>query len=87
MCNKPLPSNERLRSASLASAVFKRQATILTDSRIDQSVQRRAGRLGFDIRQGQYIFFHSVHTGSGAQPDSNTMGTGGSFPGDKAAGA
>jgi hypothetical protein len=30
---------------------------------------------------------HSVQTGSGAHPASYPMGTGGSFPGDKAAGA
>jgi hypothetical protein len=30
---------------------------------------------------------HVVHTGSGAHPVSYPMGTGGSFPGGKAAGA
>jgi hypothetical protein len=29
---------------------------------------------------------HRVHTGSGAHPVSYSMGTGGSFPGDKVAG-
>jgi hypothetical protein len=33
------------------------------------------------------IPLHSVHTGSGNHPDSCPMGTGGSFLGDKAAGA
>jgi hypothetical protein len=32
-------------------------------------------------------FLHVVQTGSGVHPTSNPMGTGGSFPGGKAAGA
>jgi hypothetical protein len=32
-------------------------------------------------------FLHVVQTGSGADPASYSMGTGGSFPGGKAAGA
>jgi hypothetical protein len=34
-----------------------------------------------------FSFLHSVQTGSGTQPASYPMGTGGSFPGGKAAGA
>jgi hypothetical protein len=48
----------------------------------------RAGRPGFDLRQGQGIFFfllHSVQTGSRAQRAAYPMGTGGSFPWGKAA--
>jgi hypothetical protein len=35
----------------------------------------------------EFFFRHHVQTGSGAHPASYPMGTGGSFPGDKAAGA
>jgi hypothetical protein len=36
---------------------------------------------------GNFSLRHSVHTVSGANPASYPMGTGGSFPGGKAAGA
>jgi hypothetical protein len=34
----------------------------------------RAGRPGFDSRQGQDFYFYSGHTGSGAHPASYPMG-------------
>jgi hypothetical protein len=43
---------------------------------------------GFDSRQCQeFSLLHSVPTDSGAHPASYPMGTGGSLPGDKVAGA
>jgi hypothetical protein len=44
---------------------------------------------GFDSMQGQEIFspLHVVHTGSTAHTAFYPMGTGGSFPGGRAAGA
>jgi hypothetical protein len=43
---------------------------------------------GFESRWGQELsLLHVVQTGSGAHPASYLMGTGGSFPGGKAAGA
>jgi hypothetical protein len=52
-------------------------------------IRLRAGRPGFDSRQGQGYFSlrHHVQTGSGAHPAFYTMGTGGSLPAGKAAGA
>jgi hypothetical protein len=48
----------------------------------------RTGRSGFNSQQGRESFLlHSDQTGSGADPDSCSMGTGGSFLGGKAAGA
>jgi hypothetical protein len=46
----------------------------------------RAGRSGFDPRQGQKDFSSilCVQTGSGAHPASSPMGTGGPFTGGKA---
>jgi hypothetical protein len=42
----------------------------------------------FKSRLGQeFSLLHFVQTGSGVHPTSHPMGTGGSFPGDKAAGA
>jgi hypothetical protein len=46
----------------------------------------QAGQPGFDRgRDRRYFLRHSVQTGSGAHPASYVMGTGGSFPGSKAA--
>jgi hypothetical protein len=44
-------------------------------------------RVRFPVRAGNFSLHHRVQTGSGALPVSYTMGTRGSFPGDKAAGA
>jgi hypothetical protein len=53
---------------------------------IVQSVSRRAGRPGFDSRQGQeFYFLQSVQIGSGVHPASYPIDAGGSFPGGKAA--
>jgi hypothetical protein len=41
----------------------------------------------FSAWAGNFSLRHHVQTGSGALPSSYPMGTGGSFPGDKAAGA
>jgi hypothetical protein len=41
----------------------------------------------FTARARDLSQFHSVETGSGAHSASDPMGTGGSFPGDKEAGA
>jgi hypothetical protein len=41
----------------------------------------------FPAVSGNFSLRHHVQTGSGAYLDSYAMGTGGSFPGDKAAGA
>jgi hypothetical protein len=38
-------------------------------------------------RVKNFSLLHVVQTGSGVHPTSYLMGTGGSFPGDKAAGA
>jgi hypothetical protein len=47
------------------------------------------GVLEFDFRwvAGNFSLHHRVQDGSGAHPASYPMGTGGSFPGGKAAGA
>jgi hypothetical protein len=47
------------------------------------------GVLGFDSwwEAGNFSFHHRVQNGSGAKPASYPMGTRGSFPGHKAAGA
>jgi len=52
------------------------------DSSVSIEIILRAGRLEFNSRQE-----HRVQIGSGAHPVSYPMGTGSSFPGDKAAGA
>jgi hypothetical protein len=47
----------------------------------------RGSRVRFPEGAGNFSLHHHVQNGSGAQPASYPMGTGGSFPGGKAAGA
>jgi hypothetical protein len=61
-------------------------------AQITQSVYRLATRWmtegsEFESRRGQEFSLHVVQTGSGVHPASHPMGTGGSFPGGKAAGS
>jgi hypothetical protein len=51
---------------------------IENEAGIAQSVQRRAGRSGFDSRKGQAIsLLYSVQSGSGAHPAPYLVSTGG----------
>jgi hypothetical protein len=47
----------------------------------------RGSRVRFPAEAGNFSLHHSVHNGSVAQPASYPMGTRGSLPGGKAAGA
>jgi hypothetical protein len=47
----------------------------------------RGSRFLFPEGAGNFFLHHRVQNGSGAHPASYSMGTGGSFPGGKAAGA
>jgi hypothetical protein len=47
----------------------------------------RSPRVRFPAGDGNFSLHHRVQNGSGAHPASYPMGTRGSFPGDKAAGA
>jgi hypothetical protein len=47
----------------------------------------RGSRVRFPAGAGNFSLHHCVHNGSGAHPASHPMGTRGSFPGSKAAGA
>jgi hypothetical protein len=47
----------------------------------------RGSRVRFPAVAGNFSLHHCVHNGSGAHPASFTIGTRGSFPGSKAAGA
>jgi hypothetical protein len=47
----------------------------------------RGSRVRFQAGAGNFSLHHRVQNGSGAHPASYPMGTGGSFLGDKAAGA
>jgi hypothetical protein len=47
----------------------------------------RGSRVRFPARAGNFSLHHRVQNGSGAHPASYPMGTRGSFPGGKAAGA
>jgi hypothetical protein len=47
----------------------------------------RGSRVRFPVGAGNFSLHHRVQTGSGTHPTSYPMGTRGSFPGGKAAGA
>jgi hypothetical protein len=47
----------------------------------------RGPRVRFPVGDGNFSLHHRVQNGSGAHPVSYPMGTRGSFPGGKAAGA
>jgi hypothetical protein len=47
----------------------------------------RGSRVQFPVRAGNFSLHRRVQTGAGAHPASYPMGTRGSFPGGKAAGA
>jgi hypothetical protein len=47
----------------------------------------RASRIRFPAGAGNFSLHHRIQNGSGVHPASYTMGTGGSFFGNKAAGA
>jgi hypothetical protein len=47
----------------------------------------RSSRVRFPAGAGNFFLSHRVQNGSGAHPASYRMGTRGSFPGGKAAGA
>jgi hypothetical protein len=54
---------------------------------LDYRLDDRDSRVRFPARAGSFSLHHRVQTGSGAHPASYPMGTRGSFPGGKAAGA
>jgi hypothetical protein len=53
----------------------------------DYGLDDRSSRVWFPAADGNFSLHHNVQNGSRAHPDSYPMGTGGSFPGDKATGA
>jgi hypothetical protein len=53
----------------------------------DYGLQDRGWKFRFPAGAGNFSIHHRVQNGSGAHPASYPMGTGGSFPGGKAAGA
>jgi hypothetical protein len=75
----------------ISSPLTTRRVTVKVFDPACTRVSRYSDRLrirrpGFDSRQGK-TFFHNIQTDSGAHPAPNPMGTGGSFLGDKMAGA
>jgi hypothetical protein len=54
---------------------------------LDYGLDVRGSSVRFSVEAGNFSLHHRVHNGSGAHPASYTMGTRGSFPGGKAAGA
>jgi hypothetical protein len=54
---------------------------------IKYGLDDRGFKVRFPAGAGNFSFHHRVKTGSGAHPASHPMGTRGSFPGARAAGA
>jgi hypothetical protein len=54
---------------------------------LNYGLDDRGSRVRFPAGAGNFSFHHRVQNGSGAHPASYPMGTRGSFPGGKAAGA
>jgi hypothetical protein len=50
-------------------------------------LDNRGSRVRFPAGAGNFSLYHRVQNGSGAHPPSYLMGTGGSFPVSRAAGA
>jgi hypothetical protein len=50
-------------------------------------LDERGSRFRFPAGAGNFSLHHRLQNGSGARPASYPMGTGGTFPGSKAAGA
>jgi hypothetical protein len=55
--------------------------------RLGYGLDDRGSRFRFLTGAENFSLHHRVQTGAGVHPASYPMGTGGSFPGDKAAGA
>jgi hypothetical protein len=53
----------------------------MTEMRRDSSVGIATARVRFPAGIRDFSILHSAHTGSGANPASYPMSTGGSFPG------
>jgi hypothetical protein len=74
----------------VSDAAYKLQLE-LTDSSVGTTLgyglDNRGYRVRFPAGTGNFSLRHRVQNGSGARPASYLMGTGGSFPGGKAAGA
>jgi hypothetical protein len=54
---------------------------------LDYGLDGRGSRVRFLVEAGNFSLHHRVQNGSGVHRSSYPMGTGGSFPGGKAAGA
>jgi hypothetical protein len=54
---------------------------------LDYGLEDQGFRVRFPEGAGNFSLHHRVQNGSGAHPASYSMGTRGSFPGDKAVGA
>jgi hypothetical protein len=61
--------------------------TLISATALGYGLGDRGSRVRFPAGVGNFSLHHRVQNGSGAHPASYTMGTRGSFPGGKAAGA
>jgi hypothetical protein len=64
-----------------------KQSTVLALQTMNNICTKHSSNFRFPAGAGNFSVHHSVQNGSGAQPASYPMGTRGSFPGGKAAGA
>jgi hypothetical protein len=67
------------------TAVSKKNSSV--GIALGYGLNNRGSRVRFRAGAGNFSLHHRVQNGCGAHPDSYPMGTRGSFPGGKAAGA
>jgi hypothetical protein len=70
----------------MAWCLVKQRDTFTFGIALGYGLDDRGSRVRFPAGAGNFSLHHRVQNGSGAHPSSYPMGTGGSFPGDKAAG-
>jgi hypothetical protein len=72
---------------SIAIDVFQEVIDNSVGIALDYELDDRGSRVRFPARAGNFSVHHRVQNGSGAHPASYPVGTRGSFPGGKTAGA
>jgi hypothetical protein len=77
----------RLGMARLRAADGRHCLHMWSVAALGYGLDEQGSRVRFPAGAGNFSLYHRVHNGSGAHPASYPMGTKGSFPGGKVAGA
>jgi hypothetical protein len=79
--------NEQYSRSITSKKTFERPRLRLEDNALGYGLDDRGSRVRFPAGAGDFSFPRRVQNGSGAHPASYPMGTRGSFPGGRVAGA